>query len=109
MSAGSKSAEAPEAQALCAVFLSKGDPSPHGVVTPHKQEELELSAHWAAKEAERDRVQEHIGKKMLKCCILNISFIFYFGVPFPPAQLFQARQITLKPRGVKFWSKLINY
>ena len=50
-------------QAVCCLSNSKGDPGPHGSVTLTRQEELGLSAHWAAKKAERDRVQEHIGTK----------------------------------------------
>ncbi len=61
-------------QASLLSFFQKETPAPTAGPPLIRQEELELSAHWGAKEAQRDRVQEHI-----RACVV-------YGNGTPPAR-----------------------
>ena len=67
-------------QAVCCLSNSKGDPGPHGSVTPHKAGRAGAECSLGGQRSRtRPRPRTHWYKMF--CCIINISFVF--GGPFP--------------------------
>jgi hypothetical protein len=67
-------------QAVCCLSNSKGDPAPHGSVTPHKAGRAGAECSLGGQRSRtRPRPRTHWYKMF--CCLIKISFVF--GGPSP--------------------------